>query len=231
MRLAKAGTLLTASALALAALVCGSASSARGDTGKGQRAKIDRQHGIRPFPGCYNSVAPFLAAMLQCRTAACLRPFRPAAQRAGEAARLAYFSRMLALLPGDRRAARGLLLNLPTSSWQPLSELGWLGTTLWEGETPAQMIAAGRPFESLSQHAASAVLLFPEFMPRFLLYGLLAIQNPHDPFPDWAARACSSNPGRFRRAFHTLNLEEQRRFAKFIVQPRGCKQVGFPEVN
>lgn len=183
---------------------------------------------------CYiKSVAPFLIAILECRTDACLRSFRYALRPGSQLTRLVYFSQFLKLHPGNAEASAGLLRNLPSgpSGRSTYSQLIALGTQLWVEETPAEIVAGGRPLELLTGQAAAAIKNNHRYLAKFLKYGLIAITNPHDRYGEAAETVCKKNPQSFSKAFHNLTLDQRVRYRKYIVDPVGCKQVAFAEAD
>jgi len=169
-----------------------------------------------------------IVRMSTCRTTRCVRKEYAAISEQGILARVAYYSKLLALQPKSKPAACGLLRSIPrTGSDNAL--LAFLATSLYPGESVAEMDATGRASWNFSRNLAHALKFCPQYLPHFIQYGTIAL-SPTSSYPNWAARVCRSNPKRFLQAFHTLSAKDQQYIAKYVIHPKGCKQIAYPEV-
>lgn len=172
---------------------------------------------------------PHLVAMATCKTVGCLKQNYAKIRKLEIVARIVYYSNLLRLQPSSRKAAYGLLTNMPTNDNQ-YTRLGTLEGSLFEDETDTQIRAVGDAAWSMSRNLARSLKIYPCFLPAFIRYGLIAAPNPvEDDYGDWVAQVCRSNPTRFLRAFKTLSSKDQQYVAKYIIQPVGCKQIAVPE--
>ena len=170
-----------------------------------------------------------LVAIATCKAVSCIDTTYAKIGKPETLARIVYYSSLLRLRPGDRAASIGLLSNIPKEN-EDHSRLSLLPVS-YVGETTAENVAVAQTYWNFSKNLAHALSVCPHYLPSFIRYGRLAIRDHHDDYPNWAARVCRSNPSRFIRAFETLSPEDQHYIAKYVIQPRGCKQIAFPEAE
>lgn len=169
-----------------------------------------------------------IVAISTCRTARCVRKGYASNSKHGIVARIAYYSKLLALQPESKSAACGLLRSIPRTQQQS-NDLGILEANMYPGESDSDIRAAGEAYWNFSRNLAHALKLCPQYLPQFIRYGTLAI-SPTNSYPNWAARVCRSNPKRFLQAFRTLSAKDQEYIADVVIRPKDCKQIAFPEV-
>lgn len=172
---------------------------------------------------------PLMVAMATCKTVACVRHAYAKIRKPDIVARIVYFSRLLALRPGDADAALGLLQNIPRTEDEN-GQMIILATTMYPDETDAEIEIVGQAFWHYSRNLVHALRLHPEFLPAFIRYGTIAL-SPHSTYPNWAAKVCRSDPKRFLRAFQALSPKNRAYIAHYVIQPHGCKQIAFPEAD
>jgi len=169
--------------------------------------------------------------MATCTTAGCVNAAYAKIAKPEVVARIVYYSNLLRLRPGDRVASHHLLSNIPVND-EEYTRLSALGELLYPDETTREIDAVGQAYWHMSRNLARSLKLYPGFLPAFIRYGLIAANSPaEDDYPNWAARVCRSNPGRFLKAFETLSPKDRHYIAKHIIQPKGCKQIAFPEAG
>lgn len=171
-----------------------------------------------------------LVAMATCKAVQCVTAAYAGIRRPEAVARIVYYTNLLRLRPGDGAASRGLLENIPATA-DEYERLTTLDGNLYQGETDAEIGAVGQAYWHMSRNLAHALEVCPRFLPAFIRYGILAMPNPHDRYANWAVQMCRSNPSRFLGAFQTLSPDDRRYIAKHIIQPRGCRQIAFPEAR
>jgi len=171
-----------------------------------------------------------LVVMATCKTIQCVKATYTKIPRPEVVARIVYYTNLLRLQPGDRAASCALLKNIPATD-DEYEHLTTLDGNLYQDETDAEIGAAGQAYWHMSRNLAHALKVCPRFLPAFIRYGILAMPNPHDDYPNWAARVCRSNPSRFLKAFETLGPKDRHYIAKHIIEPKGCKQIAFPEAE
>jgi len=168
-----------------------------------------------------------VVAMSLCQTVRCVRKEYAGISKPQVVSQVAYYSKLLTLQPDSKTAACGLLRSIPRSEEE--NDLGQLNTSLYPGESYAEIVATGRAFWKFSRNLAHALKLCPQYLPQFIQYGTIAL-SPTNSYPNWAARVCRSNPKRFVKAFHTLGAKDQQYIAKYVIHPESCKQIAYPEV-
>lgn len=173
---------------------------------------------------------PHLVAMAMCKSAGCITQSYARIAKPEIVARIVYYSNLLRLQRSSRRAAYGLLANIPTNDDQ-YSRLTRLAENLFQDETDAQIEAVAEADWHFSRDLAQSVKLYPQFLPAFIRYGRIAIQDAHDDYANWAARVCRSNPNQFVQAFQSLRPADKDYISHFVIEPKGCKQVAFPEAE
>lgn len=173
---------------------------------------------------------PHLVAMATCKSMGCVKANYARIANPEIVARIVYYTNRLRLDPGDRAASCGLLAHIPETG-NEYDRLTTLDGFLYDDETTEEIDAVGQAYWHMSRNLAHALEVCPHFLPAFIRYGRLAIQNHHDDYPDWAARVCRSNPSRFLKAFETLSSNDRHYIAKYIIQPESCKQIGTHEAD
>lgn len=173
---------------------------------------------------------PLLVAMAMCDTAECVNAAYSRIRHPDLVARLVLYSNLARLDPSDREAGCHLLANLPKTG-RAFGMLSSLGVPLYPDETYAEQVAVSDAYWQLNRRLAKALKCCPGNLPAFIRYGHLAIRDSHNDYPNWAVRVCRSNPSHFLEAFETLSLEDQHYIAKYVIEPKGCKQIAFPETE
>ncbi len=173
---------------------------------------------------------PLLVAMATCNDIPCVRAEYGKIAKPEIVARIVYFTNILRLRPGDPSASCGLLESMPRN-YDEYTSVTTLDSNLYADETDVQIGAVGQAYWHMSRNLAHALNACPRFLPGFIRSGIVAIPNAHDDYPNWAARVCRSNPKRFLQAFDTLSAKDRAYITEVIIQPRGCKQLAFPEAE
>ena len=171
-----------------------------------------------------------LVVMATCKTIRCVKAAYTEIPRPEAVARIVYYTNLLRLRPGDRAASCALLEDIPATEGE-YERLTTLDGNLYQDETDAEIGAVGQAYWHMSRSLAHALKVCPRFLPAFIRYGILAMPNPHDDYPNWATRVCRSDPTHFLEAFETLSPKDRHYIAKHIIQPKGCKQIAFPEAE
>jgi len=171
-----------------------------------------------------------LVVMATCKIVRCVKAAYTEIPRPEVVARIVYYTNLLRLRPGDRGASCALLENIPATD-DEYERLTTLDGNLYQDETDAETGAVGQAYWHMSRNLARALKVCPRFLPVFIRYGVLAMPNPHDDYPNWAARVCRSNPSRFLKAFETLSPKDRHYIARYVIEPEGCKQIAFPEAD
>jgi hypothetical protein len=99
------------------------------------------------------------------------------------------------------------------------------GGALYPTESVREIRALSDVYWGLNGRLVAALRLFPGYLAAFVAYGRLAMRDPHNDYPDWAARVCRSDTKRFLEAFHMMSKRDQHYIARHVIQPRGCTQI------
>lgn len=175
--------------------------------------------------------ATSLAEIASCQSVACATTAFHLIHRPDSAAKLVYYTRLVALRPRDRRYALDLLLNTPISQCEAIA-LSNLDSSLFETETFNEMSQVGSAYDNLSRNLADALKYYPSYLPTFLKFGEVALNDScSDDFPAAVTRVCRWNPAQFRRAFQSLPKADQAYIEKFTIKPNSCKQIAVSEAG
>jgi len=170
-----------------------------------------------------------LAAMSACADMACLDGYR---QHVGDQklAKIVYYEKWI-LLQHAKAAAEGLLRNLPQSELEQ-SQLMTLADWHEDATTPRQVTAAlAEIYENWPRSIADAVLAFPQFLPAYIRYGVLARKDVHSDYTGNEERVCHADPAAFQAAFDRVDRRMQSELRKFVFNPEKCRAIFFSESN
>ncbi len=164
-----------------------------------------------------------------CQSARCVIAIQPDAQQRTE--RTVLFAQWLRLQPSNREASKGLLENMPTTEHEVM-----LLFTLpdWhEGATTSdiQMERLDRIYSAWPRLLSVAVQRWPEFLPAYIRYGRLAINDIHSDYTGYERNVCKANPAGFISAFRALEPEEQDDIRKSVFDPENCKPIFVSEAD
>jgi hypothetical protein len=148
-----------------------------------------------------------------------------------ETERTVLYTKWLLLQPSSRAASKGLLENMPTTEQEVV-----LLFTLpdWhEGVTTSevQMQRLDRIHTVWPRFLGTAVQRWPDFLPAFIRYGRLAVDDTHSDYTDHERRVCRADPGRFKSAFLTLSADDQAYIRRYVFDPNGCKPIFASEAD
>jgi hypothetical protein len=165
--------------------------------------------------------------MSLCSDVECLNAYR---EKAGttKLARIVYYEKWLLLEP-SRTAAEGLLHNIPASE----SEQSQMMTLPdWhEDATKSRkdMESLARIYEHWPHSLANAVMMFPQYLPAYIRYGMLAPNDVHSDYTGNEERVCRNDPARFQAAFDSLDGKTQAHLRKFVFNPEKCRAIFISE--
>lgn len=164
-----------------------------------------------------------------CRSIPCIIATRPEAQQRTE--RTVLYAKWLLLQPSSREASRGLLENMPTTE----HEVALLFTLPdWhEGATTSviQMKRLDGIYSAWPRLLSVAVRRWPDFLPAYIGYGRLAINDIHSDYTSHEQDVCRADPFGFNSAFRTLSPEEQSFIRKSVFDPENCKVIFASEAD
>jgi hypothetical protein len=141
------------------------------------------------------------------------------------------YSQWLLLQPSSQVASKGLLENMPTTDREVM--LLFTLSDWHEGATTSenQMEELDRIHTAWPRLLAAAVQRWPKFLPAYIRYGRLALDDIHSDYTGYEQRVCQAAPRRFKLAFHTLNAKDQTYIRKYVFDPTGCKPIFLSEAE
>lgn len=171
----------------------------------------------------------FMNAVASCRTVKCVVENRAVAHEKLE--RIVLYSKWLLLDSSSRTASRGLLENLPVSEPE-LSELMTLpdwheGTT----KSTAEMKRLASVCENWPRLVSISVQRFPQYLPAYIRYGRLAVNDIHSDYTGYEQRVCRIGQKRFVAAFLTLTKDEQKCIRTCVFNPDTCTPIFLSEAE
>ena len=167
-----------------------------------------------------------LSAVSLCPDLPCLNAYRE--QGGGsKLARIVFYEKWILLAP-SRTAAEGLLRNLPESEAEQAQMM-----TLRDAPTNSKedSSALAGIYQSWPSSIADAVIAFPQYLPAYLRFGLLAPNDIHSDYTGNEERVCRKDPARFRAAFEYLNGKTQAHLRKFVFDPEKCRAIFVSEAE
>lgn len=186
-------------------------------------------HGSQTKPLLSKS-GPALVAMARCKAVVCLDQEFARIKKPDATVMLVYYSKLFELDPDHRAVSCSLLATLPKTepSFQNLTRLAGF---LYSGESVRDIDIVGTVYWHLPRQLTRAVELCPVRLNDFILFGRLAIEDPHSGYPEAAAKVCRRNPPAFLSAFRHLPSADQAYLKKYVISPQGCRQIAVSEAE
>jgi len=72
---------------------------------------------------------------------------------------------------------------------------------------------------------------WPKFLPAYIRYGRLAVDDAHSDYTGYEQGVCLAEPQRFKAAFHTLSAANQAYIRKYVFDPTRCKPIFLSEAE
>jgi hypothetical protein len=168
-----------------------------------------------------------LISMAKCSDMTCLDSYR---EQVGnhKLAKIVFYEKWL-LLEHAKAAAEGLLRNLPqteTEESQLMTLRDWHDDSTKSNE---ELTALADIYEKWPESIADGVLVFPQFLPAYIRYGLLARNDIHSDYTGNEERVCHADPPSFQAAFYRLDRKSQSELRKFVFNPEKCRAIFFSE--
>ena len=141
------------------------------------------------------------------------------------------YTTWLILDPSSQTASIGLLENMPATR----DELAaFMTLTDWH-EGAANSDDDGRRLEAVYKNwprlLSVAVRQFPGFLPTYIRYGRLAVNDIHAGYTSFERTVCQTDPKRFVAAFRSLGPDEQRFIRKRVFNPYTCQPILFSKAE
>jgi hypothetical protein len=164
-----------------------------------------------------------------CRSVRCVVANAPSAKNKTE--RTVLYAKWLILQPMSRVASKGLLENMPTTE----QEVVLLFTIPdWHEDattSESQMERLDRIHSAWPQLLGLAVQRWPEYLPAYIRYGRLAVDDIHSDYTGYERRVCTADPRRFDSAFRTLGADDRAYIRRYVFDPDGCKPIFLSEAD
>ena len=167
-----------------------------------------------------------LAAIATCPDMTCVESHR---EEVGthKLSRIVYYEKWI-LLEHSKAAAEGLLRNLPQTDSEQ-QQMMTLAQPYDAAESKQDTAALAEIYQNWPRSIADAVLVFPQFLPAYIRYGLLARSDVHSDYTGNEERVCHADPSRFQDAFYRLDRKSQSELRKFVFNPEKCRAIFLSE--
>lgn len=164
-----------------------------------------------------------LTAMSICGDVECLNAYR---QQAGSTklGRIVYYEKWFLLEP-SRTAAEGLLRNIPDSE---VEQAQMMTLPDWHADATKsrnEMESLAQIYEHWPRSVADAVMMFPHYLPVYIRYGLLALNDVHSDYTGNEERVCRNDRAEFQEAFGRLDGKTQSHLRKYVFNPEKCRAI------
>lgn len=155
-----------------------------------------------------------------------------ASSRAGGSylAQLVFAYRSFQLNPGDRIAAGRLLGLIPATDIHQQTVMT-LGDSLCAQEPVADMETLDQVGAGLAREFTRGVILVPKFLPSYVNYAIVAIDDPHSDYAIQMAKVCRRAPSAFGKAVEGLPEVKRRFFVEHVMNPKNCRPLAVPEAE
>ena len=159
----------------------------------------------------------------RCTDVKCLNALRAQVGNS-KLAKVVFYEKWLMLEP-SKVAAEGLLHNMPESEAEQL-QMMTLGD--WhEGATESKkdMASLAEIYETWPRSVADAAMVFPQYLPEYIRYGLLAPNDIHSNYTGNEERVCRADRAGFQAAFDRLDRKAQTYLRKYVFDPEKCRAI------
>lgn len=170
-----------------------------------------------------------LTAMSVCGNVECLNGYR---EQAGSTklGRIVYYEKWLLLEP-SKTAAEGLLRNIPDSQAE---QRQMMTLSEWREDTTKStkdIETLAQIYEQWPGSVADAVMVFPQYLPVYIRYGLLAPNDVHSDYTGNEERVCRNDRAQFQAAFQRLDGKTQAHLRQYVFNPDKCRAVFISEAE
>jgi hypothetical protein len=170
-----------------------------------------------------------LTAMSTCADVECLNLYR---RQAGSTklGRIVYYEKWLLLKP-SRAAAEGLLRNIPESEGEQTQMMTLPDWHADATRSTKDMESMAQIYEHWPSSIADAVVQFPQYLPAYIRYGLLAPNDVHSDYTGNEERVCHNDRAQFQAAFQRLDGKIQAHLRKYVFNPEKCRAIFISEAE
>jgi hypothetical protein len=139
-----------------------------------------------------------------------------------------FAARMFVLLPTDATAAERLLSLMPSTNDESIV-WGNFGLAFCQQESDSDMTTLAKLGAQLPSLLASAVILKPVELPRYVKCALLAVGDPDNDHTVQMEQVCRMKRHDFLLAVGKLDPDERKWFDSRIFDVKKCKAIHLPE--
>jgi hypothetical protein len=170
-----------------------------------------------------------LTAMSSCGDVECLNGYR---QQAGSTklGRIVYYEKWLLLEP-SKTAAEGLLRNIPDSEGEQMQMMALSDWHADATKSTKETDSLAQIYEHWPRSVGDAVMVFPQYLPVYIRYGLLAPNDVHSDFTGNEERVCRNDRAQFQAAFARLDGKTQSHLRKYVFNPEKCRAIFISEAE
>jgi hypothetical protein len=138
--------------------------------------------------------------------------------------------RSFELHPKGAAETDGLLKLIPKDDTQQ-TVLMTLGDSLCDGESLSDMQILSEVRDGMPRALSNAVLISPGFLPSYVVYAEVAVQDPHSDYAAQMRRVCRHAHGEFSKAVDQLPPGTHDWFKGRVMEPRACTVLDVPEAD
>lgn len=170
-----------------------------------------------------------LTVISRCADVKCLNELRARVGN-GKLAKIVFYEKWLLLEP-SKVAAEGLLHNMPASESEQIQLMTLADWHDGATDSKRDMENLAEIYERWPRSVADAAMAFPQYLPEYIRYGLLAPNDIHSAYTENEERVCRADRTGFRAAFESLNRKSQEYLRKYVFVPEKCKAIFYSEAN
>ena len=170
-----------------------------------------------------------LLRFVHCTNIKCLREAESGSTHS-QLVELVFYTRSIQINPLSKTAAAGLLRHIPRTV-EELDLFAELSASVSPSETDSENRSLAKVYFDYPANSAKAAMREEGGMERFLVFGRIAIHDPHLDYPQQAVRLCKSHHRAFLKGFSELVPDEQLYFRTRIVNPETCHAIAKTEAD
>ena len=170
-----------------------------------------------------------LNAIASCRSVACITAKRSQVHENIE--RVVLYTKWLMLDANSRKASERLFENLPTSDAELVALMTLPDWHDGATKSEADMKLLDTIYENWPRLLSVSVQRFPQYLPAYIRYGLLAVNDIHSDYTGFERRVCRADPRGFVAAFRTLSADDQQYIREHVFNPYSSKPIFLSEAD
>lgn len=170
-----------------------------------------------------------LNAVAACKTVSCVTSKQDRTH--GHIEQSVLFTKWMMLEPSEAKASVGLLENMPANETELIA---FMTISDWhDGATTseAEMERLDEIHTRWPQLLAVAARRHPEYLPAYIRYGRLAVEDNHSDYTGGEQQVCAANKKAFFKAFLSLSPGDQRYIRRYVFNPDSCEPIFLSEAD